>query len=389
MDLGGESTVTVPDELASCKLPQRTRDVYLQLFSLATNGLLAETTADLARQLGMSRQALHKHMVRLRAADLLTELETCSTSDGGWRRLRRITVPGVYKPEHKNDSTHQATRTTVYKPRLQTRIYINTKDQFDMANPKGLRNETTDDDTRRSAALPRSAEADVNPLEVDVDTQLEELMQAGPQPRALNLEHLPPYPSAKRYATAHVPRMPRVSGDLNADAKLFIRAYKAICVDRYGKKPRVDRKATFRMRTAVTALRKAGFASPYAWAAFRLTQWTFSERSNKPPGIDYVFSRKVIEEHGEQYKRKAATYDVLNRVLLTPSHTRLLELWESCRRSALCPNSVEPGEKGTRAIVAKILPGSLYASLASSIAGERSAMEADLYRRLAAGEWIW
>ncbi len=226
-------------------------------------------------------------------------------------------------------------------------------------------------------------------LEADVDNALMELMQPGPKPLRVKSEHLPVYPSAKEFPTVHVPRMPRLSQDLGSDAKLMVRAYKAVCLHKYGKKPRVERKAVFRMQSAAQALYTAGVKSPYAWAAFRLTQWMFSERKDKPPGIDYVFSKKVVDAHADHYSRKAASLDVTNRITLTPTHLRLLELWESCRRAAQRPIPGVSGEIVTRKAVARILPAELYSERAAKIPGERAAIEADMFRRLAAGEWIW
>jgi len=183
--------------------------------------------------------------------------------------------------------------------------------------------------------------------------------------------------------------MPRLSGEINSDAKLVIKAYKAACLRRYGKRPRVDKSAVFRMKAAVLALRRQKFVSPYAWAGFRLTQWQYSARRAKPPPVDYVFSAKSVDEQAEQYRRQAASYEVLHRVVLTPAHIDLLARWELCRRAVASPKHKEIGEGETQRIVDSILPPHTYHDLAARVPVERSAIEANLYRRLAAGEWIW
>jgi hypothetical protein len=223
----------------------------------------------------------------------------------------------------------------------------------------------------------------------DTATDLAQLFDQGAPPRTFDGRLLPPYPGTEKIPPVAVPRMPRLSGEINGDAKLLIRAYKAACARRYGKRPKVDRSAVFRMKHAVLTMRRRDLASPYAWAGFRLTQWQYSERRSKPPPIDYVFSTKVIDEHLEQYKRAASSYEVLHRVVLTPAHADLLERWERCRRAVASPKRTETGEGETLRIVANILPPATYHDLAARVPDERAEIEADLYRRLAAGEWIW
>lgn len=207
--------------------------------------------------------------------------------------------------------------------------------------------------------------------------------------RPFDLRLLPPFPGQEKAQPVAVPRMPRLSGDAAADAPLLVKAYKAACHLRYGRKPRVPKEARYRMGHAATALRKAQIVSPYAWAAYRLSQWQYSERRAKPPSIDYVFSRKMVEKHVEQYRRKAESYDVLHRVILTPSHRELLDRWERCRRAVASPNSGPVGEGETVRIVESILPPDVYADLAAKVPAEAATIKADLFRRMAAGEWIW
>lgn len=370
---------TVDHFLPVGNLPEQTLAVHRVLLGLADNGYLTHTTAELAIAAGMARQTLHTHLVRLRRARLLEDLEAraegCSTA---WRRLRRV---------------HKDPNPTLTNSPYKLHIVCNTHENK-IYHPEGLRNAQpvqpavcTHSLRSGSATATRMLErsAHVQESNMSIDQDLAALMTPGRPPVPVDLRKLPPYPGSERYTPVHVPRMPRLSGDTAGDAKLLVRAYKAACQHKYGKRPHVDGKAPFRMRTAAKALRVAGIDSPYAWAAFRLMQWTFSEKSTKPPKIDYVYSTKVVEEHSAHYASVASSYDVLHKVVLTPSHNQLLELWERRRRSAACPNPGEPGEGGNP----RILPPDLYAALAGRIAGERAAMEADLYRRLAAGEWIW
>ena len=197
---------------------------------------------------------------------------------------------------------------------------------------------------------------------------------------------LPLYPELE---PAQVPPMPRLTGDRHADAKMLIKAYKAACHSWYGRRPRVDRKATFRMLHAVMAFRKTSVRSAYAWAAFRLKQWQLSENSRKPPKIDYVFSKSVVEKHADYFNAMSASYDVLNRVVLTPSHRELVRRWERCQRALGSPKLGPSGVGHDARIVSEILPKDLYTQLMRQAAKERSNLQADMTRRLAAGEWIW
>jgi len=222
-----------------------------------------------------------------------------------------------------------------------------------------------------------------------IKDEIAALLESGGPARPFDASLLPPFPGARKIAPVRVPMMPRLSGDEGADSRLLIKAYKAACSQRYGKKPRVDRKAAFRMRHAVERLRAHEIVSPYAWAGFRMTQWQYSERRTAPPKIDYVFSKKVVDEHADHFKRKAESYDVIGRVMLTPSHSELLRLWDLCRRKVASPNAGGIGEEETTRIVSEVLPPETYHDLEARVPNERDEIEADLFRRLAAGDWIW
>jgi len=183
--------------------------------------------------------------------------------------------------------------------------------------------------------------------------------------------------------------MPRLSGDRDSDARLLVRAYKAACWMNYGRKPRVDAKSAFRMKSAVAALWECKIDSPYAFAAFRVIAHHLSDRKAAPPKIDYVFSRKVVEANAEQFRRKAESYDVLEKRILTPAHVRLLVLWENARRAAASPNVSRSGEYHTEEVANSALPSDVYAKLLAEAKEQRHEIEADLYRRMASGEWIW
>jgi hypothetical protein len=342
------------------KLPPRTREIHSRLVRLTadSDGLLVASMIELAALFKTSRQTLHTHITRLRRAGLLQDLESIA-ADESWRRVRRVISP-------------------LQTPLTNSHLLI---DEGMHAKPsEGLR-------PSFGFAGRRVAASKEEPM-TDHDELAALLAGVGPA-RPFDARLLPPYPGIDTIQPVTSPKMPRLSGDLAGDGRLLIKAYKAACSHRYGRKPRVDKRAAFRMQAAVLALRKNEIVSPYAWAGFRLTQWQYSERRSKPPKIDYVFSAKVIDEQIGMYRRKAESYDVLHRVMLTPSHAELLERWERCRRAVASPNSGEIGEEETVRIVTSILPPSTYHDLAERVPGERAAMSADLFRRLAAGEWIW
>lgn len=183
--------------------------------------------------------------------------------------------------------------------------------------------------------------------------------------------------------------MPKLSGNAVGDAKLLVKAYKALCFKHYGKRPRLAKDSHFRMRRAAQAMRDHGVLSPFGWASFRLFNWKHSERAKDRPSLDYVFSANVVEKHREHYSRRRSSHHVNDQRHMTASHQELVRLWEKCKNACGSPKAGEVGETGTRAIVERVLPESVYQDLASRIAEERRVMEAGYYQRLAKGEWIW
>ena len=370
-------------------------DAYAAFTDVAAHdGTIALTLAELAQRTGMTSQNVSRHLAKLRAQGLLLNpADVNSRGAGRWIRLRRL-LPLAYA------KCFQTPR-SVSKPPL-TDSFITYKSNGDRVthNPKGLSDSGVCKRSSAAAAPLRSKRlgATREPGEgVALMTRTNEeneidptlVLERAPVPRHVDAAHLPPYPAASRYPTIKYPRMPRLTGDKSGDARLLVRAYKAVVLHKYGRKPRVDKQAHFRMRTAAAAMHKHGIESPFAWAWFRAVCWSMSEKSSKKPSIDYVFSAKVIEQHAAQFKRKQSAYDVLRRVRITPSHARLLVLWESARRAAMSKKIGSPGEEGTRRAVSAILPDGLYRELASKIEEERATAEAELYRRLAQGEWIW
>lgn len=393
MDLG-ESTHNLPDLSQLRKQLGRTATVYSQLMHLATaDGTLKHTLAQLARALQMSRQQVSKHLAKLRAYGLLLNPEDVSCDGNGrWRRKRTLLPLAYARGFQTPDRVGFQTPPEVSKPPLNDSIHVcNEYGEKKTHNPKGWSDSQVC--TRSSAAaaplLTERSTASRSPVGGEMNEDLTMILEAGEAPRPVDLAHLPPYPAAKLYPTIKYPRMPRLTGDKAGDARLLTRAYKAATLHKYGKRSRVDKQAHFRMRTAAAAMHKHGIESPFAWAGFRLVCWSLSEKSSKKPSIDYVFSAKVIEQHAAQFRRKQSTYDVLSRVKITPSHERLLKLWETARRAAMRRSAGDPGEEATRRAVSAILPDGLYRELASKIEEERATAEAELYRRLAQGEWIW
>lgn len=221
----------------------------------------------------------------------------------------------------------------------------------------------------------------------DLDDDLDDLLNGHAAPRVFDVSDLPPYPSAGLIHTVHVPKMPRWSGEDAQDARLMLRAFRSVIKHVYGKSPRVDKEAVFRLRSAAPAMRQV-CRTPWAWAAFRMQQWRLSEKSSKRPGIDYVYSRRMAEKHAEYFHRMEESYDVINKVVVVAAHSELQSRWEACRRLVANPNNA-PGREVTRRLVEETLPSREYQRLAHEAGAQYADMNADLYRRLAAGEWLW
>lgn len=206
-------------------------------------------------------------------------------------------------------------------------------------------------------------------------------------PRPFSADALPPYPGYDVLEPPSLPPMPRLLADPAAAGKLLVRAYKAACWKNYGKKPRTDKQVTFRMRHAAFAMREQGIESPYAWAAFRLHTWRLSLLAETThPAIDYVFSRKVVEDHAEHFAGVAERYEVRRHIVLPESHQLLVVLWARARRALASPGNAD---KTDEEIVEGILPRERYDQLIAAAQHEGRALVADAMRRLGRGEWIW
>lgn len=370
------------------RLPIKTRYVLDRLIELSQCGVLVQTLEELADALGLSRRTLFKHFTRLRNAGVLHDYETRpGERPGEWRRVRWVGGPkptaraslGGPKPPECGECCRLGC--TTWGP--QTLKYVSEPGVevalgFPSENPS------------RFAGM-----APVREIGMHEKDDLTRMFENGSVRRQFSLSELHPYPDVE---PIRVPQMPSFTGETDTDANLMLRAYKAACLHRYGKRPRLDKKARFRMVRVVVAMREASVRSPYAWANFRLRQWIHMDVSkaqgkkpdpSKPPSIDFVFSQRVVEKHAAYFRSWASTYDVLGRVELAPAHRRLLDLWEKCRSAAASPKLGPAGVEHTEAMVERILPSSEYVALCKLAAKERSDIQAELTRRVAAGEWVW
>lgn len=371
------------------KLPERTRLVFNRLWLISVDGLLTQSLEELADRCELNRRTLAKHLVRLRRSRLLEELETVGIGAKCWYRVRRL-APIACISEKENFSIWRCTPVQVKPvkcpkqrftggPKLNINTYIHVctvylqRDYVSLpVNLSGF------------AARPIREEED----NVGFD-EIEWLMSEGcDERRDFAFTDLPAYPSTKICKPVVVPRMPRLSFDKYSDGKLLIKAFKSAVQHRYGKRVRVDKQAQHRMRVASAAMVRFDVTTPHAWAAFRIKQWQNSENAKMPPALDYVFSAKVVDRHVDFYRSVEASYDVLRKIVLTPSHHELIDLWEQVRKSVSNPK-LPSGGVVTREVVDRILPQSKYRRLVERTKQEQRTIKVDLYRQLANGIWVW
>jgi hypothetical protein len=216
---------------------------------------------------------------------------------------------------------------------------------------------------------------------------IEDLNATAPRRDAVDPALLPAYPSPSVCPLVRYPVQPLLPDDGNAATKMMIRAFKGVVQKTYGKTPRVDSKATFRMRRVLTAMRRHGFRNAWSWAAYRMTHWLAHDEKNKPPPVDWIWNAQAIDKFAGAFKATASRYEHLGKVSMTPAHRELIHRWQ--KLSEALRKIDMSNAQATNEVRVSILPDSEYNRLRALSEDQRGAEEARLFAALAKGRWIW
>ncbi len=367
-------TEKLPYSPHGCNLSKRGQEIFekLCLWTKDNGGYLSATTEEIAAHCGVSRRSIYTYLRQLKKGGLISELEAVSGNrEGEWRRIRRINPQYLAQGSFPNPFPNPF-------PNLFPNPLITNDVSAKPPNPTG-----SDGFALRCAERGNSKEAILE------DTILTDLFDYSHARRPFDKSLLPAYPDSKKCEPVVVPRMPSLRGSKAYDANLLIKAFKAACHKWYGVKPQVKKPDRYRMGAAGQAFFNTGVLSPFAWASYRLVSHQLTDRKDAPPVVNYVFSRKVLEKHHQHFKQVVSSHEILDKRVLTPSHQKLILLWEKTISLVGCPKSGPAGEETTKAIIHSVLPPSTYQRLLVDSRDEHRAMTADFYRRYNAGEWIW
>lgn len=194
-------------------------------------------------------------------------------------------------------------------------------------------------------------------------------------------------PTMELVPVAQVPNPPKLAQDASQDAMLDALgvAYLGAVKARYGKPP--WNSGTEKIRGAALAcaakLQEHSIA-PAAWAAFSCDVWRTYGDGKKPPPARWVWSAKRVEERHGWFSSDLATYQGGN-CRFSPSHLELAARWESMNLQCMHAATDEEAE----AVVARVLPKSLFDQLAARAREESAKIQADLRRRVERGEFLW
>lgn len=384
----------VVDSSANRKLPEQTQRVYLELVDLSKSGVLSATMDDLAMLVGLSRKSLQKHIARLREARLFFDLESRVQPDGSLAKYRKVVVPATW-----GVTTENAKKVPGLCPRV---VQRETPEGGDRGSQwplyMHLENMRTCTLLPSGVAMRRCAPTAGLEDTMNANEALANLFE-GKQTRKFDLNHLPPYPDAGLVKPVEYPAMPTFHGKKYPDGEMCVSAFRAVIKKYYGKRPALNREEKIKLRHrlahAADFMFKNGITRPHGWADFRMHQWqAIHERQakdfrKKRPSIHFVFAVQAVEKNLKLYRRVKESHEVLHKVELTPSHERLVGLWEECRMVCSRPVAEDLGEVTTRRLAAEVLPDSVYQELTASAADERECIMREIYQKMGAKEWVW
>lgn len=350
------NTLAHADILA--KVGARTFEVFLFLIKHARSEETLVTAKEIADALDFSRVSAHKHLRRLADAGYVTSGEWVTREDGSRCVSRRLCVGGLQGGLHcPYISSYEISRlSSSFSPRCRA------------GEAEGI----TDC-------------KDMDPA--DFVSLIEDLNDTAPRKSGVDLSLLPPYPTPSVCPLIRYPNQPLLPTEEVAAVKMMIRAFKAMTHKVYGKTPRVDRKAIFRLRPVRRALTRNNFRNPWAWCAYRMNHWLSHDDKNKAPGVDWIWNTKAVDKFAGAFKATSARYEHLGKVGMTPAHQELLRRWQNLYKKI-------GGISGVNSQVAselrdEILPADTYERLRKLSEEQRGVQESDLYAQLANGRWIW
>lgn len=340
------------------KVGARSFDVFAYLIKHARGDEALVTASEIAESLGFSRVSAHKHLRRLADAHLVIVGEWVTRADGSRCVSRRLAEGGLH------GGLHCPYLSNYVIGRLSSSLSPRCR-AGDADRKKGLEDMDSSDFT----------------------FLIESLNETAPQRQSVDLAALPPYPTPSICPLVRYPSQPHFPPEDAAAVKMMIRAFKAIVHKTYGKTPRVDSKAMFRLRPVLKAMRQKNFCNPWAWAAYRMTHWLPHDEKNKAPGVDWIWNTKAVEKFAGAFKATTARYEHLGKVSMTPAHGELLRRWQNLYKKL---GRIQ-GVNAQAAYVARgeILSVETYEQLRTLSEDQRGAEEARLFAALAKGRWIW
>jgi len=172
---------------------------------------------------------------------------------------------------------------------------------------------------------------------------LKEKMQAPDVPEIINLhnnsEELPPYPSANLLSVAKIPR-PKLLHENLSDrecVEFMISVYRGAVVSRF-KKPcyaftrgDISKSKYYRGFVSAAGVLKDFEVAPASWAAFSVDAWCDYMTSSKPPGANWVYSAKRLQEKQEWFENELVSYGG-GRLLFSAAHTDAIKRYTGLRQ---------------------------------------------------------
>lgn len=408
----------VPSNRSVNGLTKRTLAIFERIWDLQSNGVLGITLIDLAKLAEISADKYRTHHQRLLNTGMLEVIGRESHRYGTWRYIFKITRHETLVADEKikksselfdsitsyrggRELTPKLRELTPPKPHMKPYLPENNVSRgvnplLTSSNSSSSTNVFLFPDAQAAPACPgrtslaKGKGSNSVPTEKELTEMFDECFHVKKpyvKPREFDQDQIPRYPSSKVCPFAVFPRMAPLTEDDNFNPKLLIKAYRRIIRHKYKKNVRIDSKAIFRLKAAGMAMKKHGIRSPDAWSYFRLVDWRYA-KSKKPPGIDYIFSVKVIEKRIGFFKRLESSLDPARTTKATPSHKKLVELWNKLNL-AVSSNNYPSGRIETERLVNSILPKTIYDQLLVAANTERAHIEYWAGQRRLEGEWIW
>lgn len=200
----------------------------------------------------------------------------------------------------------------------------------------------------------------------------------------------PPFPGPSVITAARVPEPPKLAPELAPDdrASLLARAYRATVSARYGircmtlaRVSDIETSREFKDLAASAELLITHSIAPIAWVAWSIDVWRQFGKSNRPPGIGWIFKPSRIEKwhgwfHSEQQGYRGG------QLLPIPAQRDLYLRFERMRFAII------RGMPAAEA-VATHLPRATYEYLVGEARKQVAEAQLNITRKVQAGHFIW